>query len=155
MKKLILSITFLFFILSVIIGISRGNGKHEAALSWLSVVRDIQESLGKIPAAYSAGKGEEAKSYITDAYFGIFEHAMIGEISGERFEFKAGMEQAIRMNISAKRAFELESMFGDIRKAINRKADVSEIEGMTKALVEALEKDAGELESIEVKVIKE
>lgn len=98
---------------------------------WSAVVKGIEGNLGGVIKAYSEGDHRLAKSYLTDAYFLLFEGK--------------GMESAIRTNISAKRAYEIESLFGDIRKAINRKAPTSELESLIGELKEVLREDAERL----------
>ena len=98
---------------------------------WLPVTERISKVLDDVSSAYEKGKIRDAKSYLTDAYFGIFE--------------ATGMEGAIRTGISARRAYEVESMFGDIRKAINRKAPASEVKDLVEDLKRALREDAERL----------
>src|SRR3989304_10453525 len=84
-----------------------------AEKSWPDVVNEIEGLLNAGRDAYAHGRSEEAKEFISDAYFTAFE--------GE------GMETAISIYISSERGYELESMFGNIRKAIHAKAPVSEV----------------------------
>ena len=118
MRQKLLAISLIMFTLTGFYEFSFSQGKQAVPLSWLTIVEEIKKNLDKLPSAYKEGKYDEAKSYITDAYFGVFED--------KKFE------QEIRVNISAKRAFEIESMFGDIRKAINRKSTLDEIESIIK-----------------------
>lgn len=123
MKKL-----FPFLILCLLLLPSPSAGKENP---WLPVVEKISKTLDDVKGAYQRGQHRKAKSLLTDAYFGIFE--------------ATGMESAIRTGISARRAYEVESMFGDIRKAINRKAPFSEIRGLIEDLKRALREDAERL----------
>lgn len=98
-----------------------------AEKSWPDVVNDIEGLLNAGGDAYAGGRTGEAKTFISDAYFTGFE--------GE------GMETAIGIYISSERVYELESMFGDIRKAIHAKAPVSDVNVKIDSLVKALAED--------------
>ncbi len=95
--------------------------------SWSDVVNEIEGLMDAGGQAYSEGRREDAKGLISDAYFTAFE--------GE------GMETAVSIYISSGRVHELESMFGDIRKAISANAPVSDINGKVDLLVKALKED--------------
>lgn len=73
-----------------------------AAKSWDGVADQIDHYLKQSYDAYQKGDTEKAKDMLNEAYFGPFE--------SER------MEQAIRVNISSKRAAEIEFQFNSIRK---------------------------------------
>lgn len=123
----------------ILIGLSVasfGEGKGDATKSWMTVSNEIRMTLDKVLLYYESNQPDKAKSYIIDAYFGVFEEKK--------------MEHAIRKNISSKRAFEIESMFGNIRKAINKKAHLSDVESKIKALSNALEKEAKILDDIDI-----
>ena len=98
-----------------------------AEKSWPDVVNEIDGLLNAGRDAYALGKSAEAKVFISDAYFTAFE--------GE------GMETAVSIYISSERVYELESMFGNIRKAIHAKAPVSDVNGKIDSLVKALSED--------------
>lgn len=102
-----------------------------AEKSWQDVVNEIEGLLNAGGNAYADGRTEEARAFISDAYFTAFE--------GE------GMETAVRIYISQERVYEMESMFGDIRKAIHTKAPVSDINEKIDSLVSALRKDINRL----------
>lgn len=115
---------------------SFGEGKGETTQVWLTVATEIRINLEKVLSSYEDDQPDKAKSYIVDAYFGVFEEKK--------------MEHAIKENISTERAHEVESMFGDIRKAISRKAHLSEIESKIKELTDALDKEAEKLDDMGV-----
>ncbi len=106
--------------------------------SWLTVVAEIKKELNAVLNSYRAGDYEQSKSHISEAYFGIFEDKE--------------MEEAIRKYISAKRGFEIEEMFGNIRKGIKKRLPVSEISNRVDVLIDALKGSAKELDSLGIPV---
>ncbi len=127
----ILLIPVILFCLSVA---SFAEGKGEATQSWLTVANEIRINLEKALSSYEDDQPDKAKSYIIDAYFSVFE--------GKE------LEHAIEEKVSPERAHEVESMFGDIRKAIKRKANLSEVESKIQELTDALDKEAKKLDDM-------
>lgn len=78
-----------------------------AAGSWLDVSNQTIKILKDALGAYENGQNEEALKIIDQAYFGPFE--------------SQGMEAAIRLSISANRAFEHEDMFRQVKDAMRSK----------------------------------
>ena len=105
------------------------------AASWNQVVEDISSILDEALVIYEKGEVQQAKDKVNDAYFGPFE--------GEE------MEQAIRLNISAKRAFELEERFSMIKKLMTKGASAVEITAVMDQLKGMLQEDASLLISSE------
>jgi len=95
------------------------------------IARQVSALLGEAARAYEAKDAEAAKDLVNDAYFGPFE--------------EGGMEVAIRQEISARRARELEKMFNEIRQAMGRGEGVGRIRTRIRALEQALDEDAREL----------
>lgn len=102
-----------------------------AEKGWPDVVNEIEGMLNAGRDAYADGRRDDAKVLISDAYFTAFE--------GE------GMETAVRIYISSGRVYELESIFGDIRRAVNTEAPLSDVNGKIGLLVKALAEDAKRL----------
>lgn len=102
-----------------------------AEKSWPDVLDEIEGLLNAGRDAYAEGRSEDAKRFISDAYFTGFEGG--------------GMETARGIYISSERVYELESMFGDIRKAIHEKAPVSGLNEKIDSLINALKKDIKKL----------
>ena len=71
---------------------------------WPDVVREVSGVLERAAKAYEANDPKGAQELVGEAYFGAFE--------------ERGMEAAVRREISARRARDLEKMFGEIRRAI-------------------------------------
>lgn len=96
-------------------------GQLLAAGSWLDVSNQTIKLLRDALTAYESGQNEEALKIMDKAYFGPFE--------------SQGMEAAIRLSISANRAFEHENMFREIKNAMRQKQPPA----VTKRLVSELE----------------
>ncbi|MCC7201919.1 MAG: FTR1 family iron permease [Nitrospirae bacterium] len=101
---------------------------HAAEKSWNVVVDEIEELLKDGKEAYAHGRSDEAKRFVSDAYFTAFE--------GE------GMETAINIYISGERVYKLETMFGGIRKTISVRAPLPVVVGEMDSLISALREDA-------------
>lgn len=117
-----MAFAIIFFVFSYAFAAERG---------WQGVVDEIEVVLNKGADVYADGKTEAAKAKVSDAYFAAFE--------------EKGMETAVRLHISSKRAYELESMFGGIRKAINTNASASDVKERIDLLVKALREDIKKL----------
>lgn len=101
------------------------------SLPWPDITRQVSGLLSQAAKAYEAKDPERAKDLISEAYFGAFE--------------ERGMEIAIRQQISARRARELEKMFSEIRQTIGRGEPVGRVRQGIATLLQALEQDAREL----------
>jgi high-affinity iron transporter len=102
-----------------------------AATSWTGVVDEINVHLDKAIDEYKSGDRAKAKELVNEAYFGPFESQK--------------MEQAIRINISAKRAAEIEFQFNTIKKEINSGSDIKNIRQEADNLMKLLKTDANVL----------
>ncbi|GAW91991.1 FTR1 family iron permease [Calderihabitans maritimus] len=103
-----------------------------AARSWDKVVADIEELLNQSLAVYQQGNVQGAKKLVDEAYFGPFE--------GEE------MEQAIRLNISSRRAYEIEYAFTEVKKMMDQNIKPDEVKQAIEELVAMLEEDASLLQ---------
>lgn len=101
-----------------------------AAPDYRGLVDRIDALLNEAAADYAAGKPEPARAKVQKSYFEIFEN----------------LEGPIRVNVSAKRSFELESEFGAIRKLIRDGAPVAEVAARIEAQVAALDALVPDLE---------
>ena len=99
-----------------------------AASNWDNVADEIGAMLDESFVTYQKGEVEKAKTIVDDAYFGPFE--------GEQ------MEQAIRINISSTRAFEIEEQFSTVKNLMRNQANSSDISAAIDKLKEMLQKDA-------------
>lgn len=94
------------------------------------MVERIDARLVQAAENYRAGRVDEAKAAVQSSYFEIFEN----------------LEGPIRINISAKRSFELEAEFGAIRKMMIDKAPADEVEVRIRRHVAALDEIVPRLE---------
>ena len=98
---------------------------------WPNIARQVSELLERAAKAYEAKDTEKARDLVSEAYFGPFE--------------EQGMEVAIRREISARRARELEKMFNEIRQAMGSGEGAGRVRERIRALEQALDEDAREL----------
>ena len=98
---------------------------------WPDVVREVSGVLERAAKAYEANDPKGAQELVGEAYFGAFE--------------ERGMEAAVRREISARRARDLEKMFGEIRRAIGTGEPAPGVRRRITTLREALDEDAREL----------
>ncbi|WP_227697885.1 MULTISPECIES: FTR1 family protein [unclassified Raoultella] len=87
-------------------------------------IEDIEQRLDKTAQLYQQQKNDEARREVQSAYFEVFEN----------------LEGPIRINISARKSYEMESTFGDIRRMIAEgkplDAVQARIDGLKRALRE-------------------
>lgn len=87
-------------------------------------IADIEQRLDKTAQLYQQQKNDEARREVQSAYFEVFEN----------------LEGPIRINISARKSYEMESTFGDIRRMIAEgkplDAVQARIDGLKRALRE-------------------
>lgn len=105
---------------------------YPSETNWVSVADEVGNKLKEGHALYEAGNPAGAKGKVTDAYFEVFEGK--------------GMETEVKLRISEKRGYELESMFSEIRKGIDRKVPLSELSALVDSLVYNLRDDAGKMD---------
>lgn len=100
--------------------------------SWSEVAADTQSILAKATQAYQLGQVDKARKIVDEAYFGPFE--------------SQGMEAAIRLSLSAARAFEHEGKFRDIKLAMLNKEAPANVQALVDQLGEMLRQDAARLD---------
>jgi len=105
-------------------------------IEWSSRVPLIEKKLEAALSRYQSGSPKEAKTLVSDAYFGIFEAVT------------ANMEVAIRQNISQKKAYEVENAFVEIRRMISTKKEPSLIHSQIKKVLTELKSQAAELDRL-------
>jgi len=99
--------------LSLLLALTIAPGAAAPVSHWPGIARQVSELLGNAVRVYEAKDTEKAKDFVNEAYFGPFE--------------EGGMEVAIRQEISARRARELEKMFNEIRRAMGSGEGASRI----------------------------
>lgn len=93
-----------------------------AAPNYQALVRDIESRLDQAVSLYQQQDSEQAKTVVSNAYFEVFED----------------LEGPIRINFSAAKSFELEGMFGEIRKLINAGVSPAELQAFVAKLKQGL-----------------
>lgn len=117
------------FVLAVALAFGLAPAAH-AAPDYRGLVDRIDALLTEAAADYDAGRAEQARGKVQKSYFEIFEN----------------LEGPIRVNVSAKRSFELESEFGKIRKLIKDGVPPAEVRARIEAHVAGLDRLVPELE---------
>lgn len=102
-----------------------------AGSQWDGSVGRIEATLNQALTAYESGQIEQAKQLAKDAYFDVFE--------------SSGMETAIRLQISARRAFEVEYGFTEVSQLLRSGAGADEVRGKVAGLIGMLRADASQL----------
>lgn len=82
-------------------------------------------------AAYRAGNAADADQRFSDAYFAAYE--------------SSGLEIAVRQFVSAKRNYQFEKMFGELRRLVAAQAPTTALEAKTWELKHALREDVAKL----------
>lgn len=118
------------FGLGVALALALVSSAAVAAPDYRGLVDRIDALLAAAAEDYAAGRAEPARAKVQASYFEIFEN----------------LEGPIRVNVSAKRSFELESEFGKIRKLIRDGAPVAEVQARIAAHVAALDALVPQLE---------
>ncbi len=106
--------------------------KAFAQSTWNDVANQVEQYLQQSMQAYQNHDVAKAKDLLNEAYFGPFE--------SDR------MEQAIRVNISSKRAAEIEFQFNTIRKKMTAGADQAAVQQEMDELMEMIRADAKTLQ---------
>jgi high-affinity iron transporter len=102
---------------------------------WQGVARTVSAGVEQAEASFAKGDGDGAKRLINDTYFQKYEESRL--------------EGAVRKEISAKRAAEVEKMFADLRKAVTAK-DATGVKSTAAGLKAALAADAKTLDAANV-----
>ncbi|HHG8774884.1 TPA: FTR1 family protein [Raoultella planticola] len=85
-------------------------------------IEDIEQRLDKTAQLYEQQKNNEARREVQAAYFEVFEN----------------LEGPIRINFSARKSYEMESTFGDIRRMIADGKPLAEVQARIDGLKKAL-----------------
>jgi high-affinity iron transporter len=107
-----------------------GGWLWAAAPDYQGFINDVKSRLDKTEQLYAAKDIAGAREAVQMAYFEVFEN----------------LEGPIRINISAKKSYEMEAMFGEIRKLIGAGAAASEVKQKTDWLRGQLDEVLPELE---------
>lgn len=116
----------------LIIGLFALSSSAAAAESyWRSVAGDIAASVAVVVERARAGDAKTARQALTEAYFGHYEDRK--------------MEAAVRKEIGGQRARDVEALFADMRKAVQR-GDTAAVESIATQLNAALAADGKALD---------
>lgn len=101
------------------------------ATEYKKYIDDISSRLDKTYELYQKGEVEEAKTTVMSAYFEVFEN----------------LEGPIRINVSSKKSYEMESKFRDFRKMINDGIALDELKNHFESFKNEMNEVLPELES--------
>ena len=93
-----------------------------AQTRYAPLIEDIEHRLDKTTELYQQQKNNEARREVQAAYFEVFEN----------------LEGPIRINFSARKSYEMESTFGDIRRMIADGKPLQEVQARVDGLKKAL-----------------
>lgn len=124
--------TYKLFGLIVIILLLLMPANAMAAKTWKQVADEVNGHLDEAVKAYKEGKPEDAKKHIDAGYFGPYE--------------SEGLEATSRDYISAKRVFEVEQEFKQLKMAVNASKSPLEIEAIADNISTMVSEDAASLD---------
>lgn len=99
--------------------------------SWDKPVAEIEDTLNRALAAYEKGDMKTANQLAKDVYYDVFE--------------SSGLETAIRLSISSRRAFEVEYGFTEVSQLIRGGASAAEVQQVISELMAMIREDVGQL----------
>ena len=114
-----------------------------ASTNYAPLIEDIEQRLDKTAELYQQQHADEARRTVQMAYFEVFEN----------------LEGPIRINISARKSYEMESAFGEIRRMIGEKKPLADVQARIDWLKAALREvepvlDGGHLVTLLVEAIR-
>ncbi|PXW34871.1 high-affinity iron transporter [Klebsiella oxytoca] len=110
------------FLLLMLFSLVFGSACAMAQTHYAPYIEDIEQRLDKTAEFYQQQKNTEARREVQMAYFEVFEN----------------LEGPIRINISARKSYEMESTFGEIRRMIGEGKPLSEVQARIDGLKQAL-----------------
>ncbi|HDX9128259.1 TPA: FTR1 family iron permease [Klebsiella michiganensis] len=110
------------FLLLMLLSLLFGSACAMAQTRYAPYIEDIEQRLDKTAEFYQQQKNTEARREVQMAYFEVFEN----------------LEGPIRINISARKSYEMESTFGEIRRMIGEGKPLSEVQARIDGLKQAL-----------------
>ncbi|PXJ09430.1 iron permease, partial [Klebsiella pneumoniae] len=93
-----------------------------ASTNYAPLIEDIEQRLDKTAELYQQQHADEARRTVQMAYFEVFEN----------------LEGPLRINISARKSYEMESAFGEIRRRIGEKKPLADVQARIDWLKAAL-----------------
>ncbi|TID26122.1 iron permease, partial [Avibacterium paragallinarum] len=95
----------------------------QASENYQQWVNDIQNRLTKTDELYQQNQIDDARTEVQMAYFEVFEN----------------LEGPIRINFSAQKSYQMEAMFGEIRKMIGEGKPLNEVQAKINQLKQDLQ----------------
>lgn len=129
MRRYAIHVTMVFFMFAAAATLAAG-----AQDFWAGRARLIDKEVTAAVRLYERGQAENAMSRMADAYFTLFEAD------------EANMEIAVRKRISLQRAVRLEKGFVDVRRAMQARASLVEVNALLLNLKDTLRGSAEELD---------
>jgi len=131
LSSLLLSFnTFRLLLLSTLL---LGVGASADDSYWSGIAGKIVGHVDRAESLYADGDPKGARRAVIEAYFGVFEETK--------------MEAAMRIELGAKHTYQVERLFGALRKAIKKGVGQVELAENATALREAIVRDALLLDS--------
>ncbi len=100
--------------------------------TWQAVAEAVMQHIDAAEQSYLAGDAKQANRAVVSAYFGVFEDRK--------------MEAAMRMELGARHTYQVERLFGDLRKAIRSGVDGDEVSAIAESVRLAMRRDAEQLD---------
>jgi flagellin-specific chaperone FliS len=100
--------------------------------NWAPIAEKIIQHIEAAEGSYQANDLKVAKQFIIKAYFGVFEDKK--------------MEAAMRQELGSKYTYQVEKLFGNLRKAMTKGASNDEVAKIVASIREAMRKDAKKLD---------
>ncbi|HEJ7444113.1 TPA: FTR1 family iron permease [Klebsiella oxytoca] len=110
------------FLLLMLLSLLFGSACAMAQTQYAPYIEDIEQRLDKTAELYQQQKNTDARREVQMAYFEVFEN----------------LEGPIRINISARKSYEMESTFGEIRRMIGEGKPIGEVQARIDGLKQAL-----------------
>jgi hypothetical protein len=104
---------------------------------WAAVAEEVCTEISRAESSALAGKPDDAKTQVINAYFAIFEEKK--------------MEIAERANLGTRHTADIEDLFNGLRKAV-AKSGAPDVAAKAETLRKALRTDAKELDAAKVGV---
>jgi len=115
----------LFLLLFSIAGVASAD-------NWMAVAEAVIEQVDASEQAYRAGDVRGARQTVVGAYFGVFEERK--------------MEAAMRMQLGAKHTYQVERLFGALRKAVKQPDAGGRVAEVASQIRQAMRRDAALLD---------
>jgi fumarate hydratase class II/high-affinity iron transporter len=100
--------------------------------NWAPIAEKIIQHIEAAESSYQANDLKTAKQFIIKAYFGVFEDKK--------------MEAAMRQELGSKYTYQVEKLFGNLRKAMTKGLSNDEVATIVESIRKAMRSDAKKLD---------